>query len=66
MMSRTLEGDVLSGFDEIQNRVDSEHAQGETLRAKCEQVQAKSEALPEKVRALEAWVAELEEDRRTL
>lgn len=38
MLSRALEGDVLRGFDEIQKRVDSEHAQGELLSKECEQL----------------------------
>lgn len=65
MLSRTLEGDVLRSFDDIQERVKSKHARGEALRAECEQA-CGHEALVEKARALEAWVAELEEDRRTL
>lgn len=53
MLSRTLKGDMLRGFDEIQQRVDSEHAQSESLSAE-------REALADKAKDLEARVVVLE------
>ena len=57
MLSRTLEGDILRGYAEIQGRVDSRHAQNERLSTECS-------ALAEKAKGLEARVVELEEERR--
>lgn len=59
MLSRTLKGVISCDFDEIQRRVDSEHAQREALSTKCE-------ALIDKAKALDAKVAELEGEHTSL
>ena len=57
MVSRVLEGDIRSGYTEIQDRVDAEVARNTSLLKN-------RLALIEKVKVLEARVAEVEEQRR--
>lgn len=59
MLSRALEGDIHHGYVEIQERVDSEHTQNESL---C----SEHLALAERTKELEAWVTKLEGERRDL
>lgn len=59
MLSRTLEGNILRGYAEIQGQVDAEHARSETLSVE-------RSALAKRAKGLEARVAELEVECRNL
>lgn len=51
MLSCALEGDVSRGFDEIQKRVDSEHARSEALSTQCDQLRVERASLAKKAKA---------------